>query len=193
MDVSFADPETIGPTIAPRHTHKEPFGRLTKEASGVKIGTQIGTKSNRLERTERIQIGMSTKAHCMMTVLGLRTIGTEIGGMTIAMIGLRIGHGMTIRFGSPPVGSLRFSRRHCHHHFIRLLLRHLPRLRPRPLRRKRNCRLLPQSLRVHRDWQTPATLLMRVSLPLAARVTREAQALREHRAQVLRVSCSLEH
>ncbi|OLQ00764.1 hypothetical protein AK812_SmicGene16545 [Symbiodinium microadriaticum] len=32
-----------------------------KEASGVKIGTQIGTKSNRLQRTERAQIGVSTK------------------------------------------------------------------------------------------------------------------------------------
>ena len=159
----------------------------------MKIGTQIGTKSNRLERTERTQIGVSTKAHCMTTVLGLRTIGTEIGGMTIAMIGLRIGHGMMNRSGSPLIGSPRFSRRHCHRHFNRLLLRHLPRLRPRPLRRRRNHRLLPQSLRVHQDWQTPATLLMRVSLPLAARVTREAQALREPRAQALRASCSLEH
>lgn len=58
---------------------------------------------------------------------------------------------------------------------------------------RRNRRLLPQSLPVHQDWQVPATLLMRVSLLPAARATREAQALREHRAQVLRVSCSLEH
>ena len=86
----------------------------------MKIGTQIGTKSNRLERTERTQIGVSTKAHCMTTVLGLRTIGTEIGGMTIAMIGLRIGHGMMNRSGSPLIGSPRFSRRHCHRHFNRL-------------------------------------------------------------------------
>ena len=64
-------------------------------------------------------------------------------------------------------------------------------LRPRPLRNTRNLRLLLQSLLVHQDWQIPATLLMRVSLPLAARVTREA--LREQHAQVLQVSCSLEH
>ena len=159
----------------------------------MKIRAQIGIKSNRLERTERAQIGVSTKAHCMTTMLGLRTIGTEIGGMTIAMIGLRIGHGMMIRFGSLLVGSPRFSRRHCHRHFNRLLLRHLPWLRPRPLRNMRNRRLLLQSLLLHQDWQIPATLLMRVSLLLAARVTREAQALREPRAQALQVSCSLEH
>ena len=45
----------------------------------------------------------------MMTVLGLRTTGTEIGGMTIAMIGLRIGHGMMIRFGSLPIGYSAFA------------------------------------------------------------------------------------
>ena len=47
--------------------------------------------------------------------------------------------------------------------------------------------------RVHQDWQIPATLLMRVSLLLAAQVTREAQALRELRVQVFQVNCSLEH
>ena len=78
MDVSFAGPETIGPTIAPEHTNKEPFGRLMKELSGAKIGTQIGAKSNRLEKAERTQIGVSTKAHCMTTVLGLRTIGRRL-------------------------------------------------------------------------------------------------------------------
>ena len=31
----FADSETIGPTIAPEHTHKEPFCKLVKET--VKI------------------------------------------------------------------------------------------------------------------------------------------------------------
>ena len=62
-----------------------------------KIGTQIGTKSNRLERTERAQIGVASR-RIYDDSIGLRTIGTEIGGMTIAMIGLRIAH-MMIRFG----------------------------------------------------------------------------------------------
>ena len=92
-DVSFVDPKIIGQTIAPEHTRKEPFGRLRKEQSGT---MRAKSGSERLKSTERIKIGLSTKAHCSMTVHGLRTIGLLIGGLMIAMIGLRIGHGMMI-------------------------------------------------------------------------------------------------
>ena len=101
------DPTTIGPTIVQELTHKEPFGRLKKEQIGM-MRVKIGTQSKRMER---VMIGPSTKAHCSKTVHGLRTIGLLIGGMTTAVIGLRIGHGTMIRCGS----GLLSIRLHCRH------------------------------------------------------------------------------
>ena len=73
-------PETIGLTIAPEHTRKEPFGRLMKELSGT-MTVKIGTES-KVESLERTKIGLSTKAHGSMTVHGLRTIDFSLHPMS---------------------------------------------------------------------------------------------------------------
>ena len=179
MDASFADPETIGRTIVQERTRKEPFGRLRKDQNGMKMKMEpIGTNS-RLERMERTQIGVISKAHCTTTVRGLRMIGMPIGGMMMAMIGLRIGHGMKIRLGRPPIGLLRPRSWHCQHHSNLLLLSHQLRLRSHIGIKRSNSRLLLQSLPVPLDWLHLIRLLTTVSLPqaVAARVTREAQAV----------------
>ena len=154
----------------------------------------IGSAIQRLEcPTNECLKHLPTKAHCSMTVHGLRTIGLRIGGLTIAMIGLRIGRGMMIRCG---IG-LPSLRPHCRHRLRRLLLRQQWR-KPHLLRPRRQRRTLRrQSLPALRDWHLChllIRLLMIVSLPrVAARRAQEARVVREQRAQALRVNFSLEH
>ena len=62
------------------------------------------------------------------------------------MIGLRIGYGVLIRLGMRLIGPLRIIRQYCRCHRNPFFLRHLPRLRLRPLRDMRRPRLSPQSL-----------------------------------------------
>ena len=119
----------------PQHT-RSPW--QIEGSEGAKIGTQIGTKSNGLEKVERAQIGVRTKTLCMTTVLGLRTIGTEINGLRW----LRLVFRWSVRLGGLLIGPLRFSRWEWDRHFNRLRLRHFPRLRPRPLRN--TCNRLPR-------------------------------------------------